>query len=112
MTQPAVALSYESYANYHVANCSCYSDQFRNQLVFLSYTIRTYLCSSLTANEILDLLEEEDEEEDDIADAVDVALFPPAEAADAQSDVDYDASDEPVGLVHHLARRMLAAGPR
>lgn len=64
----------------------------------------------MTANEILDLLEEEDEEEDDVADAVDVALFPPAEAADAQSDADSDASDEPVGLVHHLPRRMLAAG--
>ena len=62
----------------------------------------------MTANEILDLLEEEDEEEGDIADAVDVALFPPAEAADAQSDVDSDASDESVGLVHHLPRQMLA----
>ena len=64
----------------------------------------------LTANEIFDLLEDEYDGEDDVADVVDVTLFPPTESADAQSDADSDASDEPAGLVGHLPRRVLAAG--
>ena len=64
----------------------------------------------MTANETFDLLEEEEKGQYDVADEVDVALFPPTESADAQTDADSDASDEPAGFASHLPRRLLAAG--
>ena len=63
-------------------------------------------CFSLSANQIFDLLEEDD---DDAEGAVTVALFPPSETADAESDADSDASEDPEGLASHLPRRLLCA---
>lgn len=64
-----------------------------------------------TLNEVIDIItNKSDNDEEDSEDDNFIAMLPPSERADAQTDCDSDASDDMnEGLTHHLPRRLLNA---